>query len=88
MSSNISRTSEFHTGLILGVGQGPLRHDFRGAQRVPPMHQMDLRGKARQVSRLLAGRIAAAHQPRGVGCENMDHAPSQVAQNVTPFFLQ
>src|SRR6478736_1127843 len=46
--------------LDLRVRLGPLDHDLRRPERVPAMEEVDLRGEAGQVRRLLEGRVAAA----------------------------
>src|SRR6266446_7916319 len=37
----------------------PFGHDLRGAERIAPMHQMDLRAEAGQIHRLFASRVSA-----------------------------
>ena len=60
-TSRTSVTTESQIGLILGWAERPLGHDFGGAQRVAAMHQVNDGAEPREIHRLLAGRIPAAH---------------------------
>ena len=61
-------TTVFQIGSIFSHAEHPIGHDFRGAQLVAPMDQINLRSKAGKEERFLGRGIAAA-----------DHADRHVA---------